>query len=57
MKAKNLYQLILFVIMQFALSSCAVIGDIFKTGMGVGAFAVVLIIVLVIFFFSRAGKK
>jgi hypothetical protein len=31
----------------FLLSGCAVIGDIFKAGMGVGIFAVVLVIAVV----------
>jgi hypothetical protein len=38
-------------------SSCSVVGGIFKTGMGVGIFLVVLVIALVIFFISRMGKK
>ncbi len=54
---KNQLSIIALFIFLITLSSCAAIGDIFKTGMGVGAFAVVLIIVLAIFFFSRAGKK
>lgn len=39
------------------LSSCEVIGGIFKAGMGVGIFIVVFIIAVVIYFISRFGKK
>jgi len=38
-------------------SSCSVVGGIFKTGMGVGIFLVVLVIALIAFFASRMGKK
>ena len=39
------------------LQSCAVVGGIFKTGMGVGIFAVVLVIGLIIFFITRMGRN
>lgn len=39
------------------LSSCAVIGSIFKAGMGFGIFIVVLIIAIIIFIISRMGKN
>jgi len=38
-------------------SSCSVVGGIFKTGMGVGIFFVVLVIALIVFFFNRMGKN
>jgi len=38
-------------------SSCAVVGDIFKAGMGFGIFAVILIIALIIFLISKIGKN
>jgi len=38
-------------------SSCSVVGGIFKTGMGVGIFFVVLVIALTVFFFNRMGKN
>ncbi|MEO6189256.1 MAG: phosphatidate cytidylyltransferase [Saprospiraceae bacterium] len=38
-------------------SSCAVVEGIFKAGMGVGIFIVVLIIGLIIFLVSRIGKS
>ena len=39
------------------LSSCEVIGGIFKAGMGVGIFIVVVIVLIIVFFVMRAGKK
>ena len=38
------------------LSSCSVIGGIFKLGMGFGIFLVLLVIALIIFFVTRMGK-
>ncbi|MEO5569774.1 MAG: hypothetical protein ABIT08_07610 [Bacteroidia bacterium] len=52
---------LLFIALAFlfltAFSSCAVVGGIFKAGMGVGIFIVVLVIALIIFLASRMGKK
>ncbi|MDB5257546.1 MAG: hypothetical protein JWM14_2241 [Chitinophagaceae bacterium] len=39
------------------LSSCSVIGGIFKLGMGFGIFLVLLVIALIVFFLIRIGKK
>ena len=39
------------------LSSCQVVGGIFKAGVWVGIFIVVLIIAVIVFIASRAGKK
>jgi len=38
-------------------SSCAMLADIFKAGMGFGVFIVVLVVALVIFLISRMGKN
>lgn len=38
------------------LSSCSVIGGVFKLGMGFGVFLVLLVIALIAFFFIRMGK-
>ena len=38
-------------------SSCATIGGIFKTGVGVGAFLVIFVIGIIIYFVSKAGGK
>ncbi|CAA9202291.1 hypothetical protein Flavo103_38480 [Flavobacterium collinsii] len=49
--------LMVFVIL-FSFTSCEVIGDIFKAGMGVGIFIVVFIIAILIFIFAKVfGKK
>jgi hypothetical protein len=39
------------------LESCAVVGGIFKAGMGVGIFIVLAILVFVVWAISKAGKK
>jgi hypothetical protein len=38
-------------------SSCSVIGDIFKAGIGVGVFLVVLVVAIIIYFVMRMGKS
>lgn len=38
-------------------SSCAVVGGIFKAGMGVGIFIVIAVVALIVFLISRAGKN
>ena len=54
---KNLLTLFLL-FMITTLSSCSVIGDIFKAGVWVGVLAVVVVVGLIIYFISRAsGKK
>jgi len=44
-------------IISLTVSSCSVIGEIFKAGMSFGIFIVVAIIVVVILLFLRFGKK
>jgi len=39
------------------MSGCAVIGGIFKAGMGVGILLVVVIIAVAIYIFMRMGKR
>ncbi len=53
---KNLLIVFLF-FMITTLSSCSVIGDIFKAGVWVGVLAVVIIVGLIIYFISRASAK
>ena len=48
-------QLLSIAIVLLTLSSCQLIGDIFKTGVGVGIFLVVGVIALVIFIFAKIG--
>ncbi|MDX6192090.1 MULTISPECIES: hypothetical protein [Flavobacterium] len=52
MKNKTLQLTLVFVIL-LTFTSCEVIGDIFKAGMGFGIFLVVLIIALVVFIISK----
>jgi len=49
--------LALLISMLTTFSSCEIVGGIFKTGMGVGIFIVVLVIALIIFLVSRIGKN
>ncbi len=39
------------------ISSCEIVGGIFKAGMSFGIFIVVAIIVLIVFLIMKAGKK
>ena len=48
-------QLFLVSIMLLTLSSCQVIGDIFKAGVGVGVFAVVAVIAVIIFIIAKVA--
>jgi len=47
----------MLLIISLTVSSCSVIGEIFKAGMSFGIFIVVAIIVVVILLFLRFGKK
>lgn len=47
----------LFMALLLTISGCSVVGGIFKAGMGVGVFAVVLVIAIIIFFIVRMGKR
>jgi hypothetical protein len=52
MKNKTLKLTLVFVIL-LTFTSCEVIGDIFKAGMGFGIFLVVFIIALIVFIISK----
>jgi len=54
---KQTFKLSLIISMLTTFSSCEVVGGIFKAGMGVGVFVVVLVIALIIFLVSRMGKN
>lgn len=47
----------LFLLLTLSMSSCTVVGGIFKTGMGVGIFLVVLVVVVIIAIVARSGKR
>lgn len=51
---KNLLVLLVMCIL-LSLSSCQLIGDIFKTGVGVGVFLVILVIVIIIFIITKVS--
>ncbi|MBZ4033670.1 hypothetical protein K6T82_02765 [Flavobacterium sp. 17A] len=57
MQNKILRLLMVFVIL-FSFSSCELVGDIFKAGMGFGIFIVIFIIAIIIWIFAKMfGKK
>ncbi|MFH6935072.1 hypothetical protein [Flavobacterium sp. YO64] len=57
MQNKILRMLMVFVIL-FSFTSCEIIGDIFKAGMGFGIFIVIFIIAIIIFIFAKLfGNK
>ena len=49
----SVVRLLFFLLMSVALSGCAVVGGIFKTGVAVGIFVAVVIIVLLLVLFGR----
>jgi hypothetical protein len=55
---KNSLYVLLFVLISVSLTSCELVGDIFKAGVWVGILAVAAVIVLIIFLISKlSGKK
>ena len=57
MKRFNFFQITIMILaITISLSSCEVIGGIFKAGMWVGVLAVVGIIALVLYFVGKAKK-
>ena len=57
MKKSKLLTLFLILLLFSILSSCSVIGGIFKAGMGFGIFIVVFIIVIIAVIVMKATKK
>lgn len=54
----TLFAFLAFVIVSISLTSCQVVGDIFKAGVWVGILAVAAVIGLIIFLISKlSGKK
>lgn len=47
----------LLIVLTVTLSSCELIGGIFKAGVWTGLLAVALVLGLIIFFIARSGKK
>ena len=56
-KTSNFFNPILALILGLSVSSCSIIGGIFKTGIGVGIFITVAVIVLVIALILRVGRR
>ncbi|MEZ0128603.1 hypothetical protein AB9T88_01845 [Flavobacterium sp. LBUM151] len=55
---KNITRLLMVFVILFSFTSCEVIGDIFKAGMGFGIFIVVFVIAIIIFIFAKLfGRK
>jgi hypothetical protein len=54
---KNLSLLLMTLLLLLTFSSCHLIGGIFKAGMGVGIFVVILIIVIIGWLISRSRNK
>ncbi|WP_264554203.1 hypothetical protein [Flavobacterium sp. N2038] len=52
MQNKILRLLMVFVVL-FSFTSCEVIGDIFKAGMGFGIFLVIFVVAIIIFIFAK----
>ena len=57
MKKSTLFTAFILFLLSSMLSSCAVVGGIFKTGMGFGIFIVVVIIVVIAVIVMRVNKK
>ncbi len=57
MKNSNFLAALTLVVFSSMLSSCEIIGDIFKAGMGFGIFLVIAVVALVIWLVMRMGKK
>jgi hypothetical protein len=57
MKSTNVIKFFTALMASLLLSSCTVIGDIFKTGMGVGIFIVIFIIALIGGIILAIGRK
>ncbi|MFH6999680.1 hypothetical protein ACHRVZ_17285 [Flavobacterium sp. FlaQc-57] len=55
---KIITRLLMVFVILFSFTSCEVIGDIFKAGMGFGIFIVIFIVAIIIFIFAKIfGKK
>nr|WP_315157557.1 hypothetical protein [uncultured Flavobacterium sp.] len=55
---KNITRLLMVFVILFSFTSCEVIGDIFKAGMGFGIFIVVVVVAIIIYIFTKFfGRK
>lgn len=54
----KILRLLMVLVILFSFTSCEVIGDIFKAGMGFGIFLVIFIVAVIFFLISKfLGKK
>lgn len=51
----KIINMLLLVIVAFTVTSCELVGDIFKAGMGVGIFVVIAVIAVIVFVISKLG--
>lgn len=57
MKKLNLQSIMLVSMVALLLSSCTVVGGIFKAGMWVGVLGIVILVVIILWIVNKAGKK
>lgn len=57
MNKQKLFNLIPFFVILMLLSSCSVIGGIFKAGVWVGVLGIVIVLIIIIWLVSKATKK
>lgn len=55
-KYTSYYAVTLFIMMSFTLSSCEVIGSIFKAGVWVGVLVVILVVGIILWLVGKARK-
>ncbi len=55
-KLRGVYGLMLF-FFAFTVSSCSAVEGIFKAGMSVGVFAVILVIAIIVFIIIKIGRN
>lgn len=56
-KTSKFIQAFILLFISMMVSSCEIIGGIFKAGMGFGIFIVIAIILVVVFLIIRIGKR
>ncbi|MEO8238420.1 MAG: hypothetical protein ABI793_07400 [Flavobacterium sp.] len=54
---KNITRLLMVFVILFSFTSCELIGDIFKAGMGFGIFIVIFVIAIIIWIFAKFFRK
>jgi hypothetical protein len=54
---KNYLKLFAITLISLFITSCSVIGGIFKAGMGFGIFIVIAVVAVIVIIITRSGKK